>query len=93
MMQARMKNHVVLLPTEIEQIHSQSIQIGNRKLGERYVFGGYQTQAMPFNSLGEYVGDDGDMRIQMHKDTFVAMNMPGSKVFLGKGIGSDGIIR
>ncbi len=79
--------------SEIEQIHSQSIQIGNRKLGERYVFGGYQTQAMPFNSLGEYVGDDGDMRIQMHKDTFVAMNMPGSKVFLGKGIGSDGIIR
>jgi flagellar hook-associated protein 3 FlgL len=79
--------------SEVEQIYNQAIQIGNRKLGERYVFGGYKTQNKPFSQQGEYFGDDGDMKIQTHKDSFVAMNIPGSKVFLGKGLGGDGIAR
>lgn len=78
---------------EVEQLYNQSVQIGNRKLGERYVFGGYRTQSQPFDQDGEYYGDDGSMQVQTHKDSFVAMNLPGDKVFLGKGIGGDGIIR
>lgn len=79
--------------SEIGQIYNQSVQIGNRKLGERYIFGGYKTQTMPFSQAGEYFGDDGDMKIQTHKDSFVAMNISGNKVFLGKGLGGDGIVR
>ncbi len=79
--------------SEIEQIYNQSIQIGNRKLGERYVFGGFKTQTTPFNQYGEYKGDDGDMKVQTNKDSFVAMNIAGSKVFLGRGLGGDGIVR
>lgn len=79
--------------SEIEQIYNQAIQIGNRKLGERYIFGGYKTDKMPFDQSGEYKGDDGDMKIQVHKDSFVAMNVAGSKVFLGRGLGGDGIAR
>lgn len=78
---------------EIEQLYNQAVQIGNRKLGERYIFGGYRTQSMPFNQGGEYAGDDGDIKIQIHKDSFVAMNIPGAKVFLGQGLGGDGIVR
>lgn len=78
---------------EVEQIYSQAVQIGNRKLGERYIFGGYKTQNAPFTLAGEYQGDDGDIKIQTHKDSFVAMNIAGSKVFLGKGLGNDGIVR
>jgi flagellar hook-associated protein 3 FlgL len=79
--------------SEVEQIYNQSIQIGNRKLGERYIFGGSKTQTAPFNHSGEYFGNDGDMKIGIHKDSFVAMNMPGDKVFLGKGLSGDGIVR
>ncbi|MFP5520143.1 MAG: flagellar hook-associated protein FlgL [Bdellovibrionia bacterium] len=79
--------------SEVEQIYNQAIQIGNRKLGERYVFGGFQTQTMPFNQQGDYFGDDGDIKIQTHKDSFIAMNIPGQKVFLGLGLGGDGIVR
>lgn len=78
---------------EIEQIYNQSVQIGNRKLGERHIFGGFRTQSTPFDQNGEYFGDAGDMKIQIHKGSFVAMNMPGSKVFIGKGLGGDGIAR
>lgn len=78
---------------EIKQIYNQIVQIGNRKLGERYIFGGYQTTRAPFDTQGNYYGDDGDMKIHVNKDAFVAMNLSGDKVFLGKGIGEDGLAR
>lgn len=78
---------------EVEQIYNQSVQIGNRKLGERFIFGGQKTQSMPFSQSGDYMGNDLDMKIQTNKDAFVAMNLPGSKVFLGRGLGGDGIVR
>lgn len=79
--------------TEVEQMYNQSVQIGNRKLGERYIFAGYKTTAAPFDTSGAYAGDDGDMKIQINKDAHIAMNIPGEKVFLGKGISEDGLIR
>lgn len=79
--------------TEVGQIYNQAVQIGNRKLGERYVFAGFKTQTKPFDHEGNYFGDDGDIKIQTNKDSFVAMNTPGSKVFLGQGLGNDGIVR
>ncbi|PIS12144.1 MAG: flagellar hook-associated protein 3 [Bdellovibrio sp. CG10_big_fil_rev_8_21_14_0_10_47_8] len=78
---------------EVEQIYNQTVQIANRKLGERYVFGGYKTNSAPFDISGEYHGDDGDIKLQINKDAFVAMNVSGDKVFQGKGLGADGLIR
>ncbi len=78
---------------EVGQLFSQSVQVANRKLGDRYIFGGFQTMKQPFDSEGQYSGDDGDIKIQIHKDAYVGVNMPGSKVFLGRGIEGDGLIR
>src|SRR6185312_1892093 len=77
---------------EVEQLYNQAVQIGNRKLGDRYIFGGYRTTKPPFDISGEYNGDDGSMSVQINKDAFVAMNVSGDKIFLGKGLGSDGLI-
>lgn len=82
-----------VVAAEVEQIYNQSIHIGNRKLGERYIFGGFKTNNPPFDMDGQYYGDDGDMKIQVNKDAFLAMNLPGDKVFYGSGLGSDGLIR
>ncbi len=68
---------------EVEQIYNQIIQIGNRKLGDRFVFGGFKTTTPPFNLSGEYLGDSGEMKIPTDKGAFVAMNIPGDKIFLG----------
>ncbi len=78
---------------EVSQLYSQAVQIGNRKLGEKYIFGGFRTTTPPFDISGEYKGDDGDMKLQINKDAFVAMNISGDKVFLGEGLGDDGIAR
>jgi flagellar hook-associated protein 3 FlgL len=78
---------------EIDQILSQSIQIGNRKLGDRYIFAGHKTTTSPFDSKGNYFGDAGDIKIQVNKDSFVAMNLPGNKLFQGIELNDDGVVR
>jgi flagellar hook-associated protein 3 FlgL len=66
------------------------VQIGNRKLGDRFIFGGFRTQTAPFDINGEYHGDEGEMLIHVDKDAFLPMNMPGSRIFLGSGFTAEG---
>lgn len=75
-----------MVAKEIKQIFGQLVNIGNRKIGDRYLFGGYKTTKAPFDLQGNYYGDDSEIEIPIDKDAKVIMNIPGSKVFLGKNI-------
>ena len=72
--------------TEIEQLHAQTVQVGNRKQGDRFLFGGFRTTRPPFDPNGNYRGDSGEMKITINKEAQVAMNMPGDRIFLGKSV-------
>ena len=72
---------------EVGQTYKQLLQIANRKLGDR------QTTNQPFDRSGVYSGDEHDIKLHVNKDAFMAMNLPGSRVFLGQGEGQDGFIR
>jgi flagellar hook-associated protein 3 FlgL len=78
-----------MIGSEVQQIRSSILEMSNRRAGERYLFGGFKTQTPPFTKDGEYAGDDGEMKIQNQKGSFVAMNLSGNRVFLGRGIGED----
>lgn len=78
-----------VVATEIKQLLDQMVQIGNRKLGDRFIFSGFKTTTQPFNTEGDYTGDQGEMLIHVDKGSFIAMNMPGDKVFLGEGSVKD----
>lgn len=71
---------------EIEQLHAQAVQVGNRKLADRFLFGGFKTTQAPFDPSGNYRGDDGEIKIAINKEAHVAMNIPGSSVFLGQNL-------
>jgi flagellar hook-associated protein 3 FlgL len=79
-----------IVAAEISQLHDQAVQVGNRKLGERYIFGGYKTTTAPFEADGQYNGDSGELKIHIDKDAFLAMNVPGDAVFQGRGLSKDG---
>ena len=79
-----------VVAAEVAQLYDQSVQIANRKLGERFIFGGFKTTQPPFTLDGEYNGDSGELKIHIDKDSFLAMNLPGSAVFQGRGLGRDG---
>ncbi|MCB0377990.1 MAG: flagellar hook-associated protein FlgL [Bdellovibrionales bacterium] len=75
-----------MVAMEIHQIFEQMVNIGNRKFGDRYLFGGYKTLKAPFDMQGNYYGDDAEVEVPIDKDAKMVMNIPGSKVFLGKRI-------
>ncbi len=72
--------------TEIEQLFAQTVQVGNRKQGDRFLFGGFRTTRPPFDANGNYKGDSGEMKITVNKEATIAMNMPGDRIFLGKSV-------
>lgn len=69
---------------EVEQLHDSAVQVGNRKIGDRFLFGGFKTTHAPFDKRGNYHGDGGEIQIAINKEARVAMNLPGDRVFLGK---------
>lgn len=72
--------------SEVDQLFSQSVQIGNRKFADRFLFGGFKTTRAPFDANGKYYGDSGEIKISVQKEGSVAMNIPGNRVFLGRDI-------
>lgn len=69
---------------EIRQIYEQMVNIANRSFGDRFLFGGYKSTSTPFDMTGTYFGDDSEVEVQIEKDSYITMNIPGSVVFLGK---------
>ncbi|MCB0350800.1 MAG: flagellar hook-associated protein FlgL, partial [Bdellovibrionales bacterium] len=79
-----------IVAEEVKQLLNQTVQIANRKLGERFIFSGYKTQEAPFDENGNYKGDLGEMKIHIDKESFLSMNLPGAIVFQGRGLSKDG---
>lgn len=82
-----------VVATEVEQLYNQVVNIGNRKLGDRFIFGGFKTQTVPFTLKGEYQGDVGEMNIHIDKEAFLPMNVPGGRIFLGQGVDRNGFVK
>lgn len=78
-----------IVAAEIKQIYQQMVNIGNQRLGDRYVFAGHKSLNAPFDMSGEYFGDDSQIEVQIDKSSFMPMNIPGSVVFLGRKVGQD----
>lgn len=66
---------------EISQLYRQAVATANWKMGDRYLFAGYKTHEAPIGPEGEYLGDDGQMMIEVAKDVFITMNTPGIEAF------------
>lgn len=69
---------------EIHQLHDQSIGVGNRRLGNKYIFSGFKTLTKPFNEDGKYLGDENQTKIEVGKDVFVPITFNGKDIFFQK---------
>lgn len=66
---------------EVNQLYQQAVSAANRKIGDRFLFGGYKTDRMPVDFDGGYQGDDGQMMVEISKGVFLSMNVPGIEAF------------
>lgn len=66
---------------EVKQLRNQLLSIANRRLGQRYIFGGHKTNTPPFDYDGNYLGDKNHVSLEVGKDFFVPINLHGSELF------------
>ncbi|MGK5090163.1 flagellar hook-associated protein FlgL [Bdellovibrionota bacterium FG-2] len=66
---------------EVQQLFQQAVATANRRIGDRYLFGGFKTQKAPIDAEGRYQGDSGQMMVEIAKDVFVASNVSGIEAF------------
>ncbi len=69
---------------EIEQLMYRAIQIGNARVGDRYIFGGYQTDRPPIDIDGNYFGDAGVFEMELDQGQKMAINVTALETFYGK---------
>lgn len=66
---------------EVNQLFQRAIATANRRIGDRFVFGGFQVNSQPFDADGNYHGDSGEMMQEIGREIFIGMNIPGHQVF------------
>lgn len=69
---------------EVGQLRKQALAIGNRRLGNKYIFGGFKNLTKPFDNDGVYKGDNNQTKLEVSKDFFVPVNFSGEYVFMEK---------
>ncbi len=66
---------------EVRQLRYQALAIANKRVGNKYLFGGFKTLSKPFDDQGVYSGDQGKMTLEISKDFFIPVNLDGYEVF------------
>lgn len=66
---------------EVTQLFQHAVSIANRRIGDRYLFGGFRTDRPPVNPDGKYQGDTGQMMVEIGRDVFISSNLPGIEAF------------
>ena len=69
--------------TSVQNIREQMLQLANSKMGNVYVFGGFQSLTPPFASDGTYNGDNGYYSVMTADNMEMQVEADGSRIFQG----------
>ncbi|MBC2736820.1 MAG: flagellar hook-associated protein FlgL [Desulfobacteraceae bacterium] len=69
--------------TSVQNIREQMLQMSNSKMGNVYVFAGFQTLTPPFASDGTYNGDNGYYSVMTADNMEMQLEADGSRIFQG----------
>jgi flagellar hook-associated protein 3 FlgL len=69
--------------TSVQNIREQMLQMSNSKMGNVYVFAGFQTLTPPFASDGSYNGDNGYYSVMTADNMEMQVEADGSRIFQG----------
>ena len=66
---------------EVKQLRNHALSIANKRLGQKFIFGGYKSLEKPFDKHGTYMGDKGQVIVEVSKAFFVPINVSGDEIF------------
>jgi len=71
--------------SEIQQILSQVVALGNTQVGSEYLFAGHQV-VTPFDATGAYFGDTGQRQAEIGQDYLMTTNHTGRELLVSSGV-------
>jgi flagellar hook-associated protein 3 FlgL len=71
------------IANEIIHLREQALALGNKRIGQKHLFSGFKSLTPPFDTKGNYFGDDGHIHVEVSKDFFVPINLTGREIFFG----------
>jgi len=77
------------IANEVIQLKNLALSIANKRVGNKYIFGGFNTLQTPFTAEGKYQGDRGHINLEVSKDFFIPINLHGEEVFYGERVSSS----
>lgn len=73
----------VAIAKEVGQLVDSIVQTANTRFGSKYIFSGFRTSNPAFDAQGSYLGDDGEIFLQLGDEKFQKINIPGREIFNG----------
>ncbi len=70
---------------EVIQLKNMAMSLANKRVGQKYIFGGFKTLTKPFDESGNYNGDKGRSTLEISKDFFIPVNLHGAEIFFANG--------
>lgn len=70
-----------MIASEVDALLQSAIGIANTRVGDRYIFSGFQSNIPPIGSTGAFVTDGNFVRIDISAGITVEINMPANRVF------------
>jgi flagellar hook-associated protein 3 FlgL len=78
---------------EIIQLKNLALSIGNKRIGNKYIFSGFKSLTQPFDEHGRYSGDKGEIKIEVAKDFFIPININGEQIFFAEDVGKSNEVK
>ena len=71
----------IAVAEEVKQLYEQAVAVGNRRVGDRYLFAGFKTKNPPIATDGKYKGDLGQIMVEIGRGVFLTTNIHGAEAF------------
>ncbi len=72
--------------SEVETLYDSAIQVLNTRYGGRTLLAGFQSDRPAFDGQGNFLGDGGQIEIEVARGLRMPVNISGERAVLGKGI-------
>lgn len=74
---------------EAQNLYDQLLDLANTQLNDDYIFSGYKSDTIAFDSVGVYGGDTNKYSVQVSPNSTVTIGLNGGEIFGGVGGGID----
>lgn len=82
-------NDRAMAATEVAEIQQQLLTFGNIQVGDRYLFSGTSTDTAPFDAVGNYLGSNTNVNVNLPQNASVQVTLRGDDLLRGTSGGPD----